>query len=335
MGRSQQTSRSRRDHLVADNLTRDEARTRAELISVDSYQVELDVTGGDSDLPFGIDDSISTARGPGRRPSSTSWHPKVHAITLNGAPVSLDAFDGERIALDGLRRRSNELVVDAECAYSRSGEGLHRFADPADGNVYMYSDLETFDAHRIYACFDQPDMKAAYELTVRAPRGLARGVQHGARHRGRRPRPSRRHAAVALPADAGDVDLHHARVGRPVAHRARRARRHPARHLLPPVAGQVPGPRRDLRGHQAGLRLLPRRRSASSTRSASTTSSSCPSSRKARWRTPAPSPSSRTTCSGRGSPTSPVRRAARRSCTRWRTCGSATWSPCAGGTTCG
>ena len=61
--------------------------------------------------------------------------------------------------------------MEAECAYSRSGEGLHRFTDPADGNVYMYSDLETFDAHRIYACFDQPDMKATYELTVRAPEG--------------------------------------------------------------------------------------------------------------------------------------------------------------------
>jgi aminopeptidase N len=60
-------------------------------------------------------------------------------------------------------------VVDAECAYSRSGEGLHRFTDPADGNVYLYSDLETFDAHRVYACFDQPDMKAVYELTVQAP----------------------------------------------------------------------------------------------------------------------------------------------------------------------
>ena len=60
------------------------------------------------------------------------------------------------------------LRVVAECAYSRSGEGLHRFTDPADGRVYLYSDLETFDAHRVYACFDQPDMKASYELTVTA-----------------------------------------------------------------------------------------------------------------------------------------------------------------------
>ena len=59
--------------------------------------------------------------------------------------------------------------MTADCAYSRSGEGLHRFTDPADGRVYLYSDLETFDAHRVYACFDQPDMKASYELAVTAP----------------------------------------------------------------------------------------------------------------------------------------------------------------------
>jgi len=154
---------------VADNLTRDEARTRSELITVASYQVELDVTGGEATFRSVSKISFDCAR-PGTGTFINLAAPEIHAITLNGAPVSLDAFDGERITLAGLAAR-NELVVDAECAYSRSGEGLHRFADPADGNVYMYSDLETFDAHRIYACFDQPDMKASYELTVTAPEG--------------------------------------------------------------------------------------------------------------------------------------------------------------------
>ena len=161
------TWRLRRGHLVTANLTRDEARTRAELIKVRSYRVELDLTGGDTTFR-----SISTVAFDCARPGSGTFlnleAPQVHSITLNGAPVPLTAFDGERITLDGLAAE-NTLVVDAECAYSRSGEGLHRFADPADGNVYMYSDLETFDAHRVYACFDQPDMKARYELTVRAP----------------------------------------------------------------------------------------------------------------------------------------------------------------------
>jgi aminopeptidase N len=152
---------------VATKLTRDEARTRAESIAVDSYQVELDLTGGDTTFR-----SASTIRFGCSRPDTATFlnlaAPKVHSITLNGTPVSLDMFDGERVIVTDLAER-NELVVDAECAYSRSGEGLHRFTDPADGKVYMYSDLETFDAHRIYACFDQPDMKATYELTVHAP----------------------------------------------------------------------------------------------------------------------------------------------------------------------
>ena len=152
---------------MAANLTRDEARERAALLKVASYQVELDLTGGDTTFR-----SVSRVTFDCSRPESRTFinlaAPSVRAITLNGNPVGLDAFDGERIALEGLAAR-NELVIDAECAYSRSGEGLHRFTDPADSNVYMYSDLETFDAHQIYACFDQPDLKAAYELTVLAP----------------------------------------------------------------------------------------------------------------------------------------------------------------------
>ena len=71
--------------------------------------------------------------------------------------------------LTGLQEGSNVLQVVADCAYSRTGEGLHRFTDPADKGVYLYSDLETFDAHRIYACFDQPDLKARFSFTVTCP----------------------------------------------------------------------------------------------------------------------------------------------------------------------
>ena len=149
------------------NLTHDEARERADLVTVSSYQVELDLTGGETTFP-----SVTVARFRCSRPGAGTFinltAPEVREITLNGAPVSPDAFDGDRITLSGLAAE-NELRVVADCAYSRSGEGLHRFTDPADGAVYMYSDLETFDAHRIYACFDQPDLKATYELTVTAP----------------------------------------------------------------------------------------------------------------------------------------------------------------------
>jgi aminopeptidase N len=149
---------------VSSNLTRDEARDRAGLLKVASYQVELDLTGPEA--TFG---SVTSVRFSCARPGADTFieltAPTVTQITLNGAPVDLAAFDGDRIALANLRPE-NELVVVATCAYSRSGEGLHRFTDPADKDVYLYSDLETYDAHRIYACFDQPDLKATFEFTV-------------------------------------------------------------------------------------------------------------------------------------------------------------------------
>jgi aminopeptidase N len=152
---------------VANNLTRDEARDRRQLLEVISYQVELDLTGGAE--TFG---SATVVRFRCATPGAASFieltAPAAREILLNGTPLPASAFDGDRIQLDGLAAE-NELRVVADCAYSRSGEGLHRFTDPADGGVYLYSDLETFDAHRIYACFDQPDLKATFEFSVLAP----------------------------------------------------------------------------------------------------------------------------------------------------------------------
>jgi aminopeptidase N len=152
---------------VSANLTRDEARERSALIKVSSYQIDLDLTGKPAEFR-----SVSSIRFSCAAPGSSSFldlvAPSVTSITLNGASVPLGAFDGSRIALTGLAA-DNTLVVDAWCSYSRSGEGLHRFEDPADGLVYIYSDLETFDAHQVYACFDQPDMKATFEFAVTAP----------------------------------------------------------------------------------------------------------------------------------------------------------------------
>jgi aminopeptidase N len=154
---------------VTSNLTRDEAQDRAQLLQVTSYRVELDVTGGEQAFP-----SVSTVHFRCARPGAASFidltAPAVTEIMLNGEPLPLAAFDGDRIALADLAAE-NELRVAAECAYSRSGEGMHRFTDPADGGTYLYTDLETFDAHRVYACFDQPDLKASFELAVTTPEG--------------------------------------------------------------------------------------------------------------------------------------------------------------------
>jgi len=154
---------------VTSNLTRGEARDRAQLLQVTSYRVDLDVTGGEQAFA-----SVSTVRFRCARPGAASFidltAPSVTEIVLNGQPLPLTAFDGDRIALASLAAE-NELRVAAQCAYSRSGEGLHRFTDPADGGTYLYTDLETFDAHRVYACFDQPDLKASFEFTLRTPEG--------------------------------------------------------------------------------------------------------------------------------------------------------------------
>jgi aminopeptidase N len=158
-----------RDHYVPSNLTRGEAQDRASLLDVHSYRVDLDLTGGDT-----VFTSVSTITFGCTRPGAATFAdltaPGVREIILNGVTLDPGSFDGDRIHLAGLEL-DNELRVVADCAYSTSGEGLHRFADPADGAVYLYSDLETFDAHRIYACFDQPDLKAVFELSVTAPAG--------------------------------------------------------------------------------------------------------------------------------------------------------------------
>ena len=208
---------------MAGNLTREEARQRAALIDVESYAVELDLTRpADEALTFG---SVTVVRfrcsNPGAATFADLIAPAVTEITLNGTPLDLAAFDGARIELTGLAAE-NELRVAAECAYSRHGEGLHRFTDPADGGVYLYSDLETFDAHEVYACFDQPDLKATFELAVRAPDGwlvvsnnAPDVTEQAADEPGRR--------VLAFPADAAGADLHHRGRGRPVPRGAQRA----------------------------------------------------------------------------------------------------------------
>ena len=157
-----------------NDLTRDEATERARLLRVDAYDVELDLTdgmGGPGETTF-----RSTTRvrfgctEPGAATHLDLTAPALHEVRLNGAALDpAEVFDGNRITLTGLAA-DNELVVVADGAYMRTGEGLHRFVDPVDETVYLYTQFETFDAHRVFACFDQPDLKAVFRLVVQAPR---------------------------------------------------------------------------------------------------------------------------------------------------------------------
>ena len=152
--------------IVGMPLTRAEATTRAATVAVHEYEIQLDVTAeGDT---FG---SRTVVRFDARPGSSTflEFEPvEVASMTLNGEPVPASAVGGGRLALDGLAER-NELVVDATMRYSNSGEGLHRYVDPADGNVYLYQHLFINNAGRVLPAFDQPDLKASFRVSVTAP----------------------------------------------------------------------------------------------------------------------------------------------------------------------
>ncbi|MDT9591896.1 aminopeptidase N [Nocardioides zeae] len=158
--------------MPGTNLTRDEAATRAALLSLDSAEVTLDLTVGDK-----VFASTTVLRFTCATPGSTTFADLVGGtdvqITLNGAELdAAEVYHDSRIALSGLAAE-NELTVRALLPYSHTGEGLHRFVDPADGKVYLYTQFEVPDARRVYATFEQPDLKTVFDFTVTAPEGWA------------------------------------------------------------------------------------------------------------------------------------------------------------------
>lgn len=138
--------------MPGTNLTRDEARARADVISVDSYTVDLDLTT--SDKTFASTTVIRFSSQPGSSTFADLVGATIHELTLNGQPLDPAAvYKDSRIQLEDLAE-SNELRVVADCTYSRTGEGLHRFVDPADDRVYTYTQFEVPDARRVYTTFE-------------------------------------------------------------------------------------------------------------------------------------------------------------------------------------
>ena len=156
--------------MPGTNLTREEAATRAALLDVTSYSIDLDLTTGDK--TFGSTTTIRFSCGqPGAETFADLVDATIRSITLNGESIDpATAYADNRIALTGLAA-DNELVVTADCTYSRTGEGLHRFVDPVDDRVYLYSQFEVPDARRVYTTFEQPDLKAPFTFNVTAPTG--------------------------------------------------------------------------------------------------------------------------------------------------------------------
>lgn len=153
--------------MPGNNLTREEASERKSLVSTETYVVELDLTH-DSEERFGSFTTITFTATPGSSTFVDLVDGDIESITLNGVAVDASAYADSRIALTGLAA-SNELRVAATCKYSRSGEGLHRFIDPADQRVYLYTQFEVPDARRVFTTFEQPNLKATFEFHVTAP----------------------------------------------------------------------------------------------------------------------------------------------------------------------
>ncbi|MFC7675459.1 aminopeptidase N [Mycolicibacterium sp. GCM10028919] len=158
--------------MALPNLTRDQAAERAALVTVDAYRIELDLTdenGGPGERTFRSTTTVEFGALAGADTVIDIAADTIHHATLNGVDVDVSGYDESiGIPLVGLAER-NVVVVEADCLYSNTGEGLHRFVDPVDDEVYLYSQFETADAKRMFACFDQPDLKATFDVTVTAP----------------------------------------------------------------------------------------------------------------------------------------------------------------------
>ncbi|MFJ5551765.1 aminopeptidase N [Streptomyces sp. NPDC093225] len=159
--------------MPGTNLTREEAQQRAKLLTVDSYEIDLDLSGAQEG---GTYRSATTVRFSSAEAGATTFidlvAPAVHEVVLNGRSLDVAAvFRDSRIELPGLAAGANELTVVADCAYTNTGEGLHRFVDPVDQQAYLYTQFEVPDARRVFASFEQPDLKATFQFTVKAPEG--------------------------------------------------------------------------------------------------------------------------------------------------------------------
>ncbi|GGS45518.1 aminopeptidase N [Streptomyces cinerochromogenes] len=159
--------------MPGTNLTREEAQQRAELLTVDSYEIDLDLSGAQEG---GTYRSVTTVRFDVARGGAQSFidlvAPTVHEVALNGDQLDpAEVFADSRIALPELLEGRNVLRVVADCAYTNTGEGLHRFVDPVDEQAYLYTQFEVPDARRVFASFEQPDLKATFQFTVKAPEG--------------------------------------------------------------------------------------------------------------------------------------------------------------------
>jgi len=155
--------------LPGENLTRVEALTRSHLITVKSYQIELDLHDVRTSPTFRSTTTVEFRAEPGQGTFIDAIAHTVHSVTLNGVVLDPHAvFRDSRIELANLLP-NNVLEVVADFSYTNTGEGLHRFVDPVDNEIYLYTQFEVPDSRRVFAVFEQPDLKASFQFTIHAP----------------------------------------------------------------------------------------------------------------------------------------------------------------------
>jgi aminopeptidase N len=157
--------------MFPDNLTRAEAQQRSRLLLTSRYQVEVDLSGSGLAEPTSEFVSTTTISFTGRENGSTHLDliaSSVRSARLDGVDLDPASFVDSRLPLE-VTPGQHQLTVVAVCRYSRSGQGLHRFVDPLDGRTYLYTQFESSDARRVYGCFEQPDLKARFAISVVAP----------------------------------------------------------------------------------------------------------------------------------------------------------------------
>ena len=155
--------------MTSENLTREEARRRASFLSTATYDIRLDLTTGPE--TFRTETTISLTSTAAEETFLDLIARTVHEIELDGELLEGPAarFDGARVKLPVLTPGEHTVRVLADGVYMNTGEGLHRFVDPVDDAVYLYTQFDVSDARRMFACFEQPDLKATFRLTVTAP----------------------------------------------------------------------------------------------------------------------------------------------------------------------
>jgi aminopeptidase N len=153
--------------MPGNNLSRAEAAERSAHLKVHNYEVTLDVTGGEETF-YAKSKVTFSCNKPGYSTFIDAVGKKLISATLNGVAIDASQFTGQSLILTNLQSE-NELIIEIDAVYSKTGEGLQRSVDPVDNEVYLYSQGETAFIRNMYPCFDQPDLKATFDFKVIAP----------------------------------------------------------------------------------------------------------------------------------------------------------------------